>query len=234
MATAAQLAKTQVISREVISFGETKDGKYRAFIKTVGYTNDKIEERSEANLRVETSFYYIPSVGLSEELGIAILMSMATYAFLGADYQEVGIKIVQELISGAKKPAKKSPAKEKPAAKAEEKAAPEQAPAAKAEVKQEEEATTSARKAPVKKAVTKKPKTIAYDRTQDEHKKQFGALLNDAYPSWGEEESKLAIAQGLSKSLAGQPFLDTKGEVLQSVIEMITDAFTKPAGIDAL
>ena len=220
MATAAQLAKTQVISREVISFGETKDGKYRAFIKTVGYTNDKIEERSEANLRVETSFYYIPSVGLSEELGIAILMSMATYAFLGADYQEVGIKIVQELISGAKKPAKKSPAKEKPAAKA--------------EVKQEEEATTSARKAPVKKAVTKKPKTIAYDRTQDEHKKQFGALLNDAYPSWGEEESKLAIAQGLSKSLAGQPFLDTKGEVLQSVIEMITDAFTKPAGIDAL
>ena len=234
MATAAQLANDKVISREVISYGETKDGKYRAFIKTVGYTTDKVDERSDANLRLETSFYYIPSVGLSEETAIAILMSMATYAFLGTDYQEIGTKCIQELISGTKKPAAKTAAKEKPAAKAVKEAAPEAAPAVEQEVEQEKEAPAPAKKAPRKKAAPKKPKTIAYNRENNEHKKQLGSLFNDAEPTWGEDEVKTKIAVSLSLSLAGKPFLDTKGEVLESVIEMITDAFNKPSGVDAL
>jgi len=232
MSTAAQLANEQVISREVISYGETKDGKYRAFIKTVGYINDNVKERLESNVRVETSFYYIPSACLSEETAIAILITMATYAFLGTDYQEIGTKCVEELINGKKKPseAAEAPAKEKPATKAVEETTQEPTKP----VEQEEKKATPARKAPVKKAAPKKPKTIAYNRENNEHKKQFGTLLNDTCPAWAENDETLKIAQSLSLDLAGKPYLDTKGEVLSSVIEMITDAFTKPSNIDAL
>ena len=232
MSTAGQRAEDQRISREVISFGETKDGKYRAFIKTCGFVGVGQENMMDCDIRTETSFYYIPSAGLSEETAIAILITMATYAFLNTDYQEIGIKCIEELTNGKKKPAKttKAPAKEKPAAEAKEETAPEPV----AEVKQEEKKAAPAAKKTTKKAVTKKPKTIAYSRENNEHKKQFGSLLNDADPTWPEDEGKLKIAQGLSIALAGKPFLDTKGEVLESVIEMISDAFSKPAGLDAL
>ena len=225
MAKAAELAQDYRMSREVISFAETKEGKYRAFIKTSGYVSNVKVERVEENLRIETSFYYVNSTGLSEETAIAILLTMATYAFLGTDYQGIGERCIKELKDGKTKPAKaaaKTTAKEKPAAKAAEETAPEP-------VEQEEKKAAPARKAPVKKTAPKKPKTIAYDRNQEEHKKQLGTLLNDACPSWGEDGEKTAIAVSLSKGLAGKPFLDTKGEVLQDVIEMITDAFNPVA-----
>jgi len=222
MAKAAELAEKRRISREVISFAETKDGKYRAFIKMNGYVTDDEDKMHDCNSRIETSFYYIDSNGLSEQTAIAILLAMATYAFLGTEYQLIGDQCIKELKSGKTKPAKEAVTEDKAEAAEAKKSA---AAAKKAE--QAEKKAAKAKEAADKKAAAKKPKTIAYDRNQEEHKKQLGSLFNDACPSWGEEEDKTAIAIGLSKELAGKPFLDAKGEVLQDVIEMITDAFTE-------
>lgn len=73
----------------------------------------------------------------------------------------------------------------------------------------------------------KKEKTIKYDRELDTHKELLGDLFTTIVPGWDSEDLEDSPLQekclALSKALVGKPFLNEKGEVLDSVEEIIRE-----------
>lgn len=71
---------------------------------------------------------------------------------------------------------------------------------------------------PPKKAAAKKPKSKAtvYERGNELHKKLVGELLNEQFPGFRKDKVLAETAVAASKKMAGQDFLDSDGEVLES------------------
>ena len=78
---------------------------------------------------------------------------------------------------------------------------------------------------PKKEAKAKKKKGTTYSRANDQHKAMLGDLLRVHAPDWKSSEKNKAKARDLSQSLEGKDFLDAEGEILDSFIEIIIDAW---------
>ena len=91
-------------------------------------------------------------------------------------------------------------------------------------VEEVKEAPVKKAKKVVKKKVVKKAKTVAYDRDLKQHKELMGSLLTEVAPEW-KIKGSTAKAKALesSKSLAGEAFLDAKGEILESFRTALTE-----------
>jgi len=92
-------------------------------------------------------------------------------------------------------------------------------------------ATVTKKKAVKKSPAKRKVKSEPYDRTNDDHKKEFGDILESAIPGWGVEVANntdlRAAIGGLSQKLNGEPFIGgDKKEVLQSFIDAVLDTLS--------
>jgi hypothetical protein len=83
-----------------------------------------------------------------------------------------------------------------------------------------EKATPPVKEVVKKKAPSKKTaKNIEYDRSNDLHKKHVGVLLDKKFPSWRKDPKVHAAAVETSKTLAGKPFMSSKGDILPEFTE---------------
>lgn len=117
--------------------------------------------------------------------------------------EEVAVVKVEEVKKEEAKPVEKK-AKAKPETKVTPKPLPE-------EVKEKIEPKVEEKKE-VKKAT--KLKNIVYDRSNDLHKNHVGKLLDSFNPKWRSESEQAAVAA--SKGMAGQDFMDSEGNILDS------------------
>lgn len=204
-------AMEELISRRLINIVEDKtDPQYKAYV-----------EVSNTNVSIET-YLFLPSKDLSPEDACRIIMSLAVAYYLGMD---VG-KVREDLIKETKEPdqgdsKEEAKVESKPKRKARKKAAPKKSNE-KSEDKEEE---VEAKPEPKRQA---KPKTIAYDRNQAEHKKELAKVLNENFPEWHKDKELTAKAKEASEQLVGVALFDAKGEVLgtfaQNVLELMSDA----------
>jgi hypothetical protein len=78
-----------------------------------------------------------------------------------------------------------------------------------------------------KKAVKKekkfKPKTQAYDRENETHKKIFTEILKEVAPDWKKTAESKAQAKRVSIVMVGEEFLDDIGEVISSFKKQVKE-----------
>lgn len=128
--------------------------------------------------------------------------------------QELPIKEVEPVKEEPKKVEKKT--KAKPETKVTPKPLPE-------EVKEKAEVKPVEVKEEPKK--TTKLKNIVYDRTNDLHKNHVGKLLDGIDSKWRAKYEKAAVAA--SKGMAGQEFMDSEGNILDSFKEGLMKIFNE-------
>lgn len=208
-------AETELISRKLITLAHDNDAKaYRSLV-----------EVSNTNVSIQT-YMYVPSEGLSEDQVCRIILALSVAYYLGMDVDGIRGQLITEAKEPNKDPGKKKAStRKKPATKTpepkeeEEESKPE-------EVETEVVAEEKVEAKPKKKQQTK-PKTIAYDRTQEEHRKELSKVLHANFPGWDKDKSIIPRAKAASENLVGVAIFDSKGEVLQgfvdSVIAMMSD-----------
>lgn len=90
------------------------------------------------------------------------------------------------------------------------------------EEESEEDESDSEEESSSKKTKSKKKgrsKSTTYDREDDLHKKLVGEMLDDNFPKWDKKKSLKKLAIKASKSMQGEDFLDSDGDILEDFQE---------------
>lgn len=85
--------------------------------------------------------------------------------------------------------------------------------------------------APVKKEKKERKKKVVkntpYDRTEQTHKDEFAAILNEHCSGWKASAESKGLAKQASIDLTGTDVFDGKGEVLVSFIDAVKEAMSE-------
>ena len=75
-----------------------------------------------------------------------------------------------------------------------------------------------------KKKVIKKVVTVAYDRDNKAHKKEFADILNDNCEGWKDSDETKAEGKACSLDLSGVAMFDAKGDLLRTFEAQVIEA----------
>lgn len=192
------------ISREIISFAKDNDaGVYRFLV-----------DAYEDGVKGVKTFLYMPAT-LNESDSVRVMTAAMVEYFCGGDYDGTLQALIDEA-SGAKEEVKEEKPKQKRKRRTKAEIEAEKSDEKPEDKKEEKEDKPKTKR-------EKKPKTIAYDRNQTEHKKELAKILNANFPGWANDKELGAKAKEVSEKVVGVALFDAKGEVLPTFAENVME-----------
>lgn len=201
------IAVEESYGREIINFAKDSDANMYRFFVDMLYTN---------GTPIKT-YLYVPGE-LPEPDACRVVLALMVDYMRGGDIDGT----LQALVSEAQGKSEVKEVKEEEKPKKTRKrrtttATKEKVSDEKPESKEEEKEDKPKEKPKAK------SKTIPYDRSQTEHKKELAKILNSNFPGWAINKELAVKAKDVSEQLQGVALFDSKGEVLSTFAENVME-----------